>query len=192
MATQSERRTATTNALRRAARSQFGQRGFDQTSIDDIATAAGVTRGALYHYFDSKEQLFEAVFEEIEVELVDQVVAATAVMADPAEALRVGCDAFLDATADPALSRIALIDAPAVLGWARYRRLDEQYFLALVRVAIDSIHPEGPPEVNAMAARALIGGLTEVAIRAASHPSERDHARAAAHMLADAAVRGVT
>lgn len=189
MATQSERRAQTTAALRRAARSHFGRRGFDDTSIDDIATAAGVTRGALYHYFDSKEQLFEAVFEEIEGELVEKVATESVAAIDSVGQLRAGCDAFLDATADPRVSRIALVDAPAVLGWARYRELDEHYFLALVRAAIDTIHPDREAATNAMLARALLGGLTELAIRAASHPSERDDARVAAYALADAAVR---
>jgi len=189
MVTQSERRASTSHALRLAARELFGTRGFDHVSVDDIAAAAGVTRGALYHYFDSKEQLFEAVFEEVETGLVERVVRASFTSTDSEQRLRDGCDAFIDATADRELSRIALIDAPAVLGWFRYRELDEQHFLALLRTAIDAVRDSAPAEDNEMIARALLGGLRELAVRAATHPGERAAAKRAAGMLVAAVAR---
>lgn len=190
MATQTERRSATTKALRRAARKLFGRRGFDSVSIDDVADAAGVTRGALYHYYASKEQLFEAVFEEVELALVERVLRATLAETDPLEQLRAGCEEFIDATADRQISRIALIDAPLVLGWARYREVDERNFLTLVRQAVDAIRGTKQPNENAMLSRALFGALCELALRAATNPDERDAAKRAARILADAAATG--
>lgn len=190
MTTQAERRSATTQALRRAARKLFGRRGFDSVSVDDIADAAGVTRGALYHYYDSKEQLFEAVFEEVELALVERVLHATITAIDPLDQLRAGCEEFIDATADRQVSRIALIDAPLVLGWARYREVDERNFLTLLRNAMDAIRGTTQPHENAMLSRALLGALCELALRAATHPDEREAAKRAARTLADAAATG--
>lgn len=189
MATQAERRTATTHALRQAGRELFGRRGFVGVSVDDVALAAGVTRGALYHYFDSKERLFEEVFQEVEAALVQRVLRASAAATGPVEQLRAGCDAFIDATADRQIGRIALIDAPVVLGWTRYRELDEQNFLSHLRNAMDAIRGPAAGDENEMLARALLGALCEVALRAATHPRERASAKAAAHTLVAAAAR---
>src|SRR4051794_27900843 len=122
--TQAERRTATRRALLDAGRALFAQHGFAGTPREDIVTRAGVTRGALHHHFGRKEDLFRAVFEELEAELGERIMIAAVAGADPLAQLRLGCQAFLDAALDPAFQRIVLLDAPAVLGWEAWREAD--------------------------------------------------------------------
>src|SRR6266480_6781390 len=110
--TQSERSAATTAALVAAARELFAERGYAGVGTEEIVRAAGVTRGALYHHFDGKRELFAAVYEDVERQLVERIAAsAMASAGDPMEALQAGAEAFLDACEDPAVQRIALLDA---------------------------------------------------------------------------------
>src|SRR2546421_10255411 len=116
--TQSERSAATREALIAAARELFAERGYAAVGTEEIVRAAGVTRGALYHHFAGKRELFEAVHEDDERQLVERIAAsAISTSADPLQALHAGAQAFLDACEDPAVQRIALVDAPSVLGW---------------------------------------------------------------------------
>jgi AcrR family transcriptional regulator len=131
---QAERSAATRAALVAAARELFSQRSYSSVATEEIVRRARVTRGALYHHFKDKRDLFRAVHEQLESELVEAIGAEFARVGstDPAEALAVGVRSFLDACTDPAFARITLVDAPAVLGWAEWRRIDEQYALALI------------------------------------------------------------
>ena len=107
---------ATREALINAAHGLFAEKGFVGVATEEIVRAAGVTRGALYHHFDGKRELFAAVYEDVERQLVERIAAsAMASAGDPMEALRTGAEAFLDACEDPAVQRIALLDAPSVL-----------------------------------------------------------------------------
>src|SRR5216683_929485 len=106
------RSEATRQQLVTAARALFAARGYADVGTEEIVRAAGVTRGALYHHFDGKRELFEAVYEELERELVEQVAQSAELQtSDPLEVLRIGALAFLDASEDPAVQRIALLDA---------------------------------------------------------------------------------
>src|ERR687890_2389322 len=96
MPTQAERTATTTAELVARARELFAQRGFAATSIEDIVRAAGVTRGALYHHFDSKTDVFRAVFEDEQRRLAERVVEAAAGADGPLAALETGCLAFLE------------------------------------------------------------------------------------------------
>ena len=128
--TQEERREATRNALMRAARHLFAERGYAATGTPDIVAAAGVTRGALYHHFADKLALFEAVVEE-EHRAVAEAIAAAAdgatAPADMVEALVVGGEAFLSAMQDEGRRRIMLIDAPAVISREALDAIDQRY-----------------------------------------------------------------
>jgi AcrR family transcriptional regulator len=164
--TQEERSRSTRAALLASARGLFAERGFAGTNRDDISTGAGVTRGALYHHFATKEAVFRAVVEELEEELVARVVAGAEGVSDPGEQLRAGCLAFLDACGDPAVRRIVLLDAPAVLGWETWREIDAQYGLALVRGGLEAAMAAGrltPAPVDALA-HTLLGALNEAAV----------------------------
>jgi AcrR family transcriptional regulator len=129
---QSERSAATRRALLDAARALFGQGGYAATGREEIVARAGVTRGALYHHFADKEGLFRAVFEELEQEIGQRILVAAAAGSDPFEELRLGSQAFLDSALDPAVRRIVLLDAPAVLGWEAWRQVDADHGLGLV------------------------------------------------------------
>ncbi len=136
--TQRERRETTTAQLVGAARELFASDGYAATSLDAIVAAAGLTKGALYHHFRNKEQLFLEVYDQLEEELSARSTAAAASGTDPVDALRCGFAAFLDLALDPAVRRIALLDAPSVLGPATKLEVDARHSLAGVRAAVTS------------------------------------------------------
>jgi AcrR family transcriptional regulator len=142
--TQAERAEATRAALIAAARPLFAARGYAEVGTEEIVRAAGVTRGALYHHFDGKRELFAAVYEQLEAELAERIAAgAFAANAEaPIEALRAGVEMALRASTEPEVQRIALLDGPAVLGWDRWREVAARYGLGMVeatlRAAIDA------------------------------------------------------
>ena len=136
--TQAERRATTRAALLDAARALFADKGFAATGREEIVERAGVTRGAMYHHFASKEALFQAVYEQIESELMAAIMAAAETTTDPVEMLRRGASAFLDAAADPAVRRVVLLDAPSVLPPALRRELTEQYGLGATRAVLEA------------------------------------------------------
>jgi AcrR family transcriptional regulator len=173
--TQAERSATTRAALLSAARQLFAEHGFVATGREQIAELAGVSRGALYHHFGSKERLFRAVVEELEVELGEQVMIAAARSDDAAEELRLGCMAFLDACLDPAVRRVVLIEAPVVLGWEQWREIDAQHGLLLVAGALEAVMASGqmtrvPVEPLA---HMLLGALNEAAMLVAHAPKPK-------------------
>ncbi|HEX2371202.1 MAG TPA: helix-turn-helix domain-containing protein [Solirubrobacterales bacterium] len=133
MSRQAERSDATRARLVRAARGLFAKRGYAAVGTEEIVRRAKVTRGALYHHFEDKRDLFRAVHEQIEAEVTNAIAAdlAGAGADDPVEALTRAVRAFLDACTRPEIARITLLEAPSVLGWAEWRRIDEQYGLGL-------------------------------------------------------------
>ena len=135
---QAERSAATTRALLRAARTLFGESGYAKVSLNDIVTRAGVTKGAVYHHFHGKREILRAVVAEIEAELLSDILARIAGIDDPLEQLRVGFIAFLDRCLDRNARRIALLDAPAVLGWEESRAIDAEHGLGLMIELLES------------------------------------------------------
>src|SRR5918999_4564612 len=129
---QEERSEATRARLMAVARELFAKRGYAGVGTEEIVRRAKVTRGALYHHFRDKRDLFRAVHEQHEQELVERIGAAMQGVDDPFEVLVTGTRAFLDACMEPAMIRIALIDAPAVLGWEEWREIGARYGLGLV------------------------------------------------------------
>jgi len=129
-------------ALLDAARHLFGEQGYATTSTEDVVARAGVTKGALYHHFSGKEDLFRAVYEQIEHEVSDIAVEAF-LRPDSWEALVVGCNLWIDAHLDPAVSRIVLRDAHAVLGWETAREIENRFGAVALRGALrKAIHAE--------------------------------------------------
>jgi AcrR family transcriptional regulator len=106
---------ATRNLLVEVARKHFTERGYAETSIDDIIRDAGVARGALYHHFPGKEALFRAVYETVEGEVVARVMQAAASQSSPWDAVRAGLSSFLDACLEPSFRRIVILDSVSVL-----------------------------------------------------------------------------
>ncbi len=166
--TQADRSAATRGALIAAARQLFAERGYAAVGTPEVAAAAGVTRGALYHQFADKADLFLAVYELVEQEITERIgeLVAAAGATDPVEALTAGAEAFLDACAEPEIQRIVLIEAPAVLGWDTWRAVGLKYGLglteAILRAAIDAGRIAEQP-VRPLA-HVLIGALDEAAL----------------------------
>ncbi|GAA2273687.1 TetR/AcrR family transcriptional regulator [Nonomuraea roseoviolacea subsp. roseoviolacea] len=118
-------REQTRRALLREGRRLFAAHGYGAVGLAEIVRAAGVTKGALYHHFASKADLFRAVLREVQEEVAREVAGTAAAQDDPWEQLTSGCRAFLTASTAPGVQRIMLIDGPAVLGWSEWRAMDE-------------------------------------------------------------------
>jgi AcrR family transcriptional regulator len=165
---QTERSQATRAALLTTARELFAQRGYAAVGTEEIVRATGVTRGALYHHFAGKLELFEAVYEEVESRLVTEIAAAVDIDApDPMAALHAGAQAFLDACEnDRTVQRIALVDAPSVLGWERWREIGLRYGLGLVQGTIEAAVEAGQIERQPAGplAHLLLGAIDEGAM----------------------------
>jgi len=158
---------ATRTALIATARALFARRGYAGVGTEEIVRTAGVTRGALYHHFAGKKELFEAVYEDVERQLVEQIAASAISSAtDPLDALHAGAQAFLDACEDPAVQRIALVDAPSVLGWEQWREIGLRYGFGLVRATVEAAMDAGLIErqpVDALS-HLLLGAIDEGAM----------------------------
>src|SRR4051794_12475097 len=136
---------ATQRKLLRAARRLFAKHGYAKVGTEEIVRAAGVTRGALYHQFADKRELFAAVFEETEAELIAESARRAADAKDPVEALRSGFLGWLDACSEPGTQRIVLVDAPAVLGWEEWRTIGERLGLGVTMAALQAGMGAGAP-----------------------------------------------
>ncbi|HEY6419540.1 MAG TPA: helix-turn-helix domain-containing protein [Candidatus Binataceae bacterium] len=165
---------ATRNALLKVARRLFAERGYADTGIEDVARRARVTRGALYHHFRDKQALFAAVFEDEERKLAQSLVAAASAEPDAWRRMVRGCAAFLDACLNPAVQRIVLIDAPAVLGWERWRKVETEYNLRLIHDGLQACIDEGSIEPQPVLALAhmLLGAFNEGAMMIAHADDE--------------------
>jgi AcrR family transcriptional regulator len=164
--TQAERSEATRGALIAAGRRLFAERGYAEVGTEEIVREAGVTRGALYHHFDGKRELMRAVYEQLEEELSQQFAASVTPGAEPLQVLREGAETFLDQCLEREVQQIALLDAPAVLGWEEWREINARYALGLIEGVLR--HGMETGSVREQPARplahALIGALDEVAM----------------------------
>lgn len=169
MATQADRRAATQAAILKAARKLFGDDGFQATTIDDIATAGRVAKGAVYHHFATKEALFETVFEHVSRDLVAEIDKVSRAEKDVLAAMASGTQHYLAACAKGPTGRIILRDGPAVLGWERWRGIDARHFGGKIPRALEVAMERGliarqPVEPLA---RLLLGAMTEAAVACA-------------------------
>ena len=185
--TQGERAEATRGALMAAARRLFTERGYDGVGTEEIVRAAGVTRGALYHHFGGKAELLEAVYERLEAESTERVarVVLGSDLESPLEAMKAGVEAFLDECAEPELQRIALHDAPAVLGWDRWREIAAANGLGLIEASLTAAIEAGeirPLPVKPMA-HLLLGALDEAAMLVARSDDPASRAEVTAVLL---------
>lgn len=164
-------------ALLRVARSLFAELGYAGTSTEEVVHRAGVTRGALYHHFRDKGELFEAVFVDIQEETRQHIQTASRARNGAWERFRAGFDEYLNRSMDPTTQRITLIDAPAVLGWDRWRELD--YTLELLQDAISRLQADGvvspalPADELAHLLRGVANEASHMIVSAADGPSER-------------------
>ena len=189
MATHAERRAGTQAAVMKAARKLFGERGFAATSVDDIAAASRVAKGAIYHYFKTKNELFEAVFEEASSDLVKEIDGAVRSEKDTLAALASGTQLYFSKYAKGPMGQIILRDGPAVLGWQRWREVDAKHFGGKIpralKIAMEAgIIARQPVEPLA---RLLLGAITEAAAACAGRSDIEtvgaDYARAFRSLL---------
>ena len=174
-----ERSRATRERLLTHARTLFGERGYAAVGTEEIVRAAGVTRGALYHQFRDKEALFEAVVEAVEADTTATAASEAAGASDALGELRAGARAFLAVCADPEVERILLLDAPAVLGWDRWREIGLRHGLGLVAAVLEAGMDAGTIARQPVTALAhlLLGAIDEGAMLVARSP-DREAARA--------------
>jgi AcrR family transcriptional regulator len=170
---------ATRDALIRAALELFSKRGYAGVGTEEIVARAKVTRGALYHHFTDKRDLFRAVFERVEGELMERIGARMKATDDAWELMLAGMRSFLDACEEPAVKQISLTDAPSVLGWQEWREIDNRHGLGLTRAALQGAVDAGvlrPIAVEPMA-HLLVAALSEAAFVIA-HADQPREARA--------------
>jgi AcrR family transcriptional regulator len=180
--TQQERTEATTTALIEAARELFAADGYAATSLDAVVAKADVTKGALYHHFSGKRDLFAAVFAAEQVRIGGASIAAAARQSDPWDALEAGCAAFIEICQEAGVQRIFLLDGPAALGWETIREL-ESSSLKVMEVGIARAIETGriePRPVKPLA-HLLFGAVCESAMvvaRAEDQPAALEEALA--------------
>lgn len=166
--TQAERSEATREALIEAARLLFAEHGYAGVGTEEIVRAAGVTRGALYHHFGGKVDLFEAVYERVERELAERIAsgALSGGAAEPMDAMRAGAEMFLQACTEPEAQQIALLDGPSVLGWDRWREIAAEHGLGLIEATLQAAIDAGAIADQPIRplAHVLMGALDEAAM----------------------------
>jgi AcrR family transcriptional regulator len=175
---QRERSETTRGELIAAARKLFARHGFAATSLEAVVSSCAVTKGALYHHFDGKGDLFRAVFEEEQRRLATVVAEAYRRKADPWSGFIAGCRTFLGEALDPAVQQIVFLDAPGVLGWEVMHGLETDYGLTLIKDGLSRLMTAGRIRRRPVdpLAHLLFGALTEAALFVARSP-DREAAR---------------
>lgn len=167
MVRQVERSAATTSAILSAAHTLFRERGYDAVTIDQIAEHAGCKKGAVYHHFDSKRSIFERVLDGVQANLatalakpVERAFAARSPLG-MAKCIQM----YLEGANADDVRQILLVDGPVVLGWKRWREIDERHFAGMVLAGI-SILMEGvrPKSTVESATRLTLGAIMESAL----------------------------
>jgi AcrR family transcriptional regulator len=191
--TQEERSAATREALISAARKLWGLRGYAEVGTPEIAAAAGVTRGAMYHQFADKAALFSEVVETVEQDVMARMatLVAGSGATTPADAIRAAVDAWLEVSGDPEVRQLVLLDAPSVLGWAAFRDVAQRYSLGMTEQLLTEAIRAGqlPRQPVRPLAHVLIGALDEaaMAIATADDPKRaRRETEEVLHRLIDA------
>ena len=185
MTSQADRRAATIASIISAAGELFTASGFTATSIDDIASRAGVAKGAVYHHFKSKEQIFQRVFEQMTGALAAEVAAAAAAGKSTLDRFERGTLKYLTSIAGNKFRQVLLIDGPAVLGWEKWREIDARYFGGAMKAPMKKT-----PHAREMAAisHLIAGAVSEAALVCATSDHRvreaRDFTSALLKMLA--------
>ncbi len=175
-----DRTAATRAALVAAGEELFGTRGYAEVSIDAIVQQAGVTRGALYHHFSDKRDLFRAVVEKTESDIMPRIGKAFAEAEGPWDVLVRGSEQFLDICLEDRFQRIVLIDAAAVLGPVEQQEIGDRYGTALLRATLTGLIEIGEladvpvDALSRMLTGALIAGANVIAEAEDQQAARRD------------------
>jgi len=127
---------ATRAAIISAARVLFAERGYAAVGTTDVVKHAGATRGAMYHHFREKKDIFRAVFEQVQQESKAAITASMAAASNPWEAFVEGIRTFLDRCLDPGMAQISLVEAPAVLGWQEWHERTDRDSLGIIETGL--------------------------------------------------------
>jgi AcrR family transcriptional regulator len=178
MTIRSERARATRERLIDTARVLFATHGYEATSLEQVQREVGVSRGALYHHFANKRALFEGALDALEAEIAAQVAVAAGSETDPLAQLRAGSLAWLDLVMDEGIQRIALLDAPSVLGWEAQRAIDQRHTLGMIRAVLGELAAREaiPRDGVEPLSHALLATLNELGLyvaRAADHEAAK-------------------
>jgi AcrR family transcriptional regulator len=164
---------AITNRERLIAHSRrlFTEHGFAEVSVDQIAAAAGLTKGAVYYQFRDKTDLFRAACEAMLVDVGHAVDEATMGVTEHAvDEIVTGGDKWLDVYESPEMRRMLLIDGPAVLGVQAWMTLQEPVGVGLIAHALghlveaEMLREEDVPAL----AHLLFGAFVQGALRIAA------------------------
>ncbi len=163
---------ATRAALLETATAMFAERGYARTSLDDIAVATQVTRGAVYHHFESKQAVFEAVFDTLEQDMTARVAAAAAGQSNAWDAGMAALDAFLDLCCEDRYGRLCWLEGPLALGWARWMDYEKKYAYAMIDGFLQAARAEGllapvPAQASSQLVFHLLGGAGRTIAEAA-------------------------
>ncbi len=167
-----EQKKATILKLMEVAREHFSEQGYADAPLEEMVKQAGLTRGALYHHFGSKEGLFLAVLESVQREIAERIETDAAASDDPWNQLLLGCRAFVTTAVEPRNRRILLLDGPSVLGWDAWRKTDEQNSMLLLREQLQLLQRQGylkPISVDALT-HLLSGAMNEAVLWIAETP----------------------
>ncbi|MDX8353478.1 TetR/AcrR family transcriptional regulator [Cognatiyoonia sp. IB215182] len=176
------RTDATRSALLKAARHLFSEKGYAETSTPEVVKAAGVTRGALYHHFSDKLDLFRAIVTEEYQKVAEEITSfAKADPTDAVDALRQGSRGFLKAMEDRGRVRIMLLDGPAVLGRAELDRIDRDTSADALRLGLEGAMQAG--QMKTLPVQALTVQLSALFDRAALAISDGDDPNAHLEVL---------
>jgi AcrR family transcriptional regulator len=178
---------ATARTLRRQARKLFTKKGYSGVNTEELVESARVTKGALYHHFANKKELYEAVLEDVEQELVEKLEAAGAGR-KPWDRLHAMCRAYLDACRDPALARMLVLEAPVVLGWKTWCNLEQKYEVAAFARCLGEAGALSEPAETL--AQVILGALTTGA-RVIATSADPDTARAEVERTMDRLLAGL-
>ncbi len=165
---------ATRGQLIEVATRLFAEHGYEGTSIEAVLSAAGVSRGALYHHFAGKEALFEAVVAAVSDQVTAELAETIQDSADPVDALRTAALAWIDLAADPVIQRVVLVDAPSVLGWDRWRAMDDGRTLGALRAMLQAVSDSDggrlPSELVGPFSHMILAALDEIVLVVARSP----------------------
>jgi AcrR family transcriptional regulator len=170
-----DRGRATRQLIANTARTLFAEQGYEAVSTEAVRQACGISRGALFHHFPTKEALFTAVLEAVEASVAEHMLTAASAAPNPLDALRAGCAAWLHlAATDAVVRQVVLTDAPAVVGWRAWREIDSAHGLGLLRRALTAAAEYGrvPADQVELYAQGLLAVLIEMALLIAAAPAD--------------------
>ena len=179
---------ATRATLIAAARRLFARRGYPAVSVDEIVRAARVTKGALYHHFKDKQELFRGVVEQIQEAIRERLIAAAALRGDGLSQLRAACHAYLDACTEDEVGRIVVLDSPAVLGWEAWCKVNREYGLGFF---VERLGALGGTDPETEAGAQMLLGALNVAGRVIAQADDRSAARSQVGATIDRLIAGV-